>query len=64
MQQLNAFDCGMYAVTSAIDLANNIDPTNRSYETQNIRYHLSRCFESYILSFETPLPLPNAFLLF
>ena len=44
-QQLNAFDCGVYAVAYATDLANNIDPTNSSYETQNIRDHLSSCLE-------------------
>ena len=44
-QQLNDFDCEVYALAYATNLANNIDPTNRSYETQIIRYHLSRCFE-------------------
>ena len=44
-QQLNAFDCGRYVVAQADDLANNIDPTNSSYKTQNTQHHLSRCLE-------------------
>lgn len=44
-QQLNDFDCGGYVVAQADDLANNIDPTNNSYKTQNTQHHLSRCLE-------------------
>ena len=42
-QELNVFDCWVYAVAYATDLANNIGPANGSYETENIRNHLSRC---------------------
>ena len=44
-QQLNAFDCGVYPVAYATDLANNIDFTNSLYETQNIWHDLSHCLE-------------------
>ena len=48
-QQLIAFDCGVYTVVYTTDLANNIDPTDSSYEIQNIQHHPSRCLESRLL---------------
>ena len=44
-EQLNDFNCWMYALAYTTDLANNIDPTNRSYETQNVGHYLSCCLE-------------------
>ena len=42
-QQLNGFDCGVYAIAYATDIAFDRDPASLSYDRQEMRKHLLRC---------------------
>ena len=42
-QQLNGFDCGVYAIAYATDIAFDRDPASLSYDQQEMRKHLLRC---------------------
>ena len=44
-QQLNGFDCGVYAITYATDTAFDKDPASLSYDRQEMRKHLLRCLQ-------------------
>ena len=44
-QQLNGFDCGVYAIAYATDIAFDRDPASLSYDRQEMRKHLLRCLQ-------------------
>ena len=54
-QQLNGFDCGVYAVAYAIDLAFDRDPISLPYDQQTMRKHQLRWLQRGDLE-----PFPNS----
>ena len=44
-RQKNAHDCGVLALVYASDLCNGHDPCSVSFESNNIRQHLTKCLE-------------------
>ena len=55
-QQLNACDCGVFAVAFATDLAYDKDPAVQHYDTHKIRTHLLHSLQSRLI---TPFPTTN-----
>ena len=45
VQQTNGTDCGVYAIAFATALCNNLDPTSRKFNGQEIRDHLWRALQ-------------------
>ena len=54
-QQLNGFDCGVYAIAYATDLAFDRDPPSLSYNRQEMRKHRLGCLQRDDLE-----PFPNS----
>ena len=55
-QQLNACDCGVFAVAFATDLAYGKDPAVQYYDTHKMRNHLLHSLQSRLI---TPFPTTN-----
>ena len=45
-KQSNSSDCGLFALTFAFDLANNLDPSLITYNEKILRKHLLACIEN------------------
>ena len=52
--QGNGFDCGMFALVYATELANGRDPVRYQWNTTVLRSHLVKCFEDRCIS---PFPV-------
>ena len=44
-QQTNAYDCGIYAIACATELALGFDPVLCSWDCEHMREHLLNCLE-------------------
>ena len=58
-QQTNGQDCGVFAVAFATSLPNGEDPTNVTYDVQQLRPHLLSCLDQgYLVPFPKDEPVP------
>ena len=48
-QHLNGFDCGVYVIAYATDIAFDRDPFSLSYDRQEMRKYLLRCLQRGVL---------------
>ena len=46
MKQPNPYDCGVFAIANATELAHNCDPALCRWDCNNLREHLLLCFEN------------------
>lgn len=49
-KQVGTKDCGLFAIATAIHLANGGDPATTQFDQIGMRKHLIGCFESYKLT--------------
>ena len=56
-QQRGVSDCGVFAISVCIALANDVDPCELRWRQANMRNHLRKCIESERLS--TPPTVPS-----
>ncbi|KAI8513190.1 hypothetical protein Bbelb_098290 [Branchiostoma belcheri] len=52
-RQKNVFDCGLFAIAWAVDIAQGQDVSSIAYDDRKMRSHLKKCFEQGRL---TPFP--------
>ena len=50
MPQPNAWDCGVFAIACATDIAHDRDPVLSQWDSTYMREHLESCFEQHYMS--------------
>ena len=49
-KQANLCDCGLFLIANATALAFATDPTTAKLDVENMRAHLTKCFEENIMT--------------